>query len=68
MASNMLATRLRELEAAGVLYRLPLRRNTRACALTDPGLALRVVIDSLREWGVEQTEGSHDVDARSASD
>ena len=38
--TNMLATRLRELEAAGVLTRLPLRHNTRAYALTDRGLAL----------------------------
>src|SRR3712207_178414 len=33
--TNVLATRLRELEAAGVLTRLPLRHNTRAYALTD---------------------------------
>ena len=39
VGTNMLATRLRELEAAGVLYRLPLRHNTRAYALTDRGLA-----------------------------
>ena len=42
--TNMLATRLRELEAAGVLTRLPLRHNTRAYALTDRGLALREAI------------------------
>jgi DNA-binding HxlR family transcriptional regulator len=51
MGSNMLATRLRELEEAGVLYRLPLRHATRAYALTDRGLALRETIQSLREWG-----------------
>ena len=33
--TNILATRLRELETAGVVYRLPLRHNTRAYALTD---------------------------------
>jgi DNA-binding HxlR family transcriptional regulator len=53
MGTNMLATRLRELEAAGVVYRLPLRHNTRAYALTDRGLALRETILSLRAWGAE---------------
>ena len=48
--TNMLATRLRELEAAGVLRRLPLRHNTRAYALTDRGLALRGTIESLGRW------------------
>ena len=51
MGTNMLATRLRELEAAGILYRLPLRHNTRAYALTDRGFALRDTILSLRNWG-----------------
>jgi DNA-binding HxlR family transcriptional regulator len=55
MGTNMLATRLRELEAAGVLYRLPLRHNTRAYALTERGLALRETIDSLRAWGAGVT-------------
>jgi DNA-binding HxlR family transcriptional regulator len=48
---SMLATRLRELEAAGVLYRLPLRHNTRAYALTDRGVALRAAIIALGRWG-----------------
>jgi DNA-binding HxlR family transcriptional regulator len=51
--TNMLATRLRELEAAGVLTRLPLRHNTRAYALTDRGLALREAIVALGRWGAE---------------
>lgn len=51
MGTNMLATRLRELETAGVLYRLPLKHNTRAYALTDRGFALRETILSLRNWG-----------------
>ena len=50
MGTNMLATRLRELEAAGVLYRLPLKHNTRAYALTDRGLALRPIIEALARW------------------
>jgi DNA-binding HxlR family transcriptional regulator len=52
--TNMLATRLRELEAAGVLSRLPLRHNTRAYALTDRGLALRQAIDALGRWGADE--------------
>jgi DNA-binding HxlR family transcriptional regulator len=51
--TNMLATRLRELEAAGVLTRLPLRHNTRAYALTERGLALRDAIVALEQWGKE---------------
>ncbi|NKF30779.1 helix-turn-helix transcriptional regulator, partial [Pseudomonas sp. BGM005] len=51
--TNMLATRLRELEAAGVLSRLPLRHNTRAYALTDRGVALRDAIEALARWGGE---------------
>ncbi|MHC8608748.1 winged helix-turn-helix transcriptional regulator [Paenarthrobacter ureafaciens] len=52
--TNILATRLRELEAAGVLKRLPLRHNTRAYALTDRGLALREAIVALGRWGSEE--------------
>jgi DNA-binding HxlR family transcriptional regulator len=55
MGTNVLATRLRELETAGVLYRLPLKHNTRAYALTDRGRALRETIVALRTWGAEQT-------------
>lgn len=53
--TNMLATRLRELEAAGVLVRLPLKHNTRAYALTDRGLALRDTIVALGSWGADET-------------
>ncbi len=55
MGTNVLATRLRELETAGVLYRLPIRHNTRAYALTERGLALREAIDALRRWGAAHT-------------
>ncbi|WP_374947963.1 winged helix-turn-helix transcriptional regulator [Agreia sp.] len=48
---SMLATRLRELEAAGLLSRLPLRHHTRAYALTDRGFALREAITVLERWG-----------------
>lgn len=50
LGTNMLAIRLRELETAGVLYRLPLRHNTRAYALTERGFALREAIVALGEW------------------
>lgn len=53
--TNMLATRLRELEDAGVLRRLPLRHNTRAYALTDRGLALRDAIAALARWGADES-------------
>lgn len=51
--TNILATRLRELEEAGVLTRLPLKHNTRAYALTDRGHALRESIDALSQWGAK---------------
>ncbi|KQO42777.1 helix-turn-helix domain-containing protein [Aeromicrobium sp. Leaf245] len=51
--TNILATRLRELEAAGVLTRLPLKHNTRAYQLTERGLALRDAIEALGRWGEE---------------
>ena len=51
---SVLATRLRELEEAGVLSRLPLRNNTRAYALTDRGRALREAIVALGRWGAEE--------------
>lgn len=54
LGTNMLAVRLRELEAAGVLYRLPLRHNTRAYALTERGFALRPPIEALARWAAEQ--------------
>ena len=51
--TNMLATRLRELEAAGLLTRLPLRHNTRAYELTERGLALREALTALARWGAD---------------
>lgn len=54
LGTNMLAVRLRELEEAGVLTRLPLRHNTRAYALTSRGLALRGTIEALGRWATEE--------------
>lgn len=56
--TNMLATRLRELEAAGVLRRLPLTHNTRAYALTERGEALRGAIEALGRWGADAASAS----------
>ena len=53
--TNILATRLKELEAAGVLRRLPLKHNTRAYALTERGLDLTDAIDAMSRWGKEAT-------------
>ncbi|QJU52672.1 helix-turn-helix domain-containing protein [Herbiconiux sp. KACC 21604] len=59
--TNILATRLRELEGAGVLTRLLLFHNTRAYALTERGLALRDAVVALERWGAEVTmEGKSD--------
>ncbi|WP_448655820.1 winged helix-turn-helix transcriptional regulator [Microbacterium lacticum] len=49
--TNILATRLRELEQAEVLRRTPLTHNTRAYELTPRGLALGEALDALRQWG-----------------
>ena len=51
--TNILATRLRELQDAGVLYRLPLAHNQRAYALTERGAQLRPAIEALGRWGGE---------------
>ncbi len=49
--TNILATRLKELQDAGVLYRLPLAHNMRAYALTDRGEELREAVEALARWG-----------------
>lgn len=51
--TNILATRLRELQEAGLLYRLPLAHNQRAYALTKRGEDLRKAIQALARWGAE---------------
>jgi DNA-binding HxlR family transcriptional regulator len=49
--TNILATRLRDLQTAGIVYRVPLAHNVRAYALTERGAALRQSIDALARWG-----------------
>lgn len=56
--TNMLATRLRELESAGVLIRLPLKHNTRAYALTERGRRLREAIEALSRWAADEPASS----------
>jgi DNA-binding HxlR family transcriptional regulator len=49
--TNILATRLKELQDAGILYRLPIAHNQRAYALTERGAALRDAVAALARWG-----------------
>ncbi|GAA2954022.1 winged helix-turn-helix transcriptional regulator [Microbacterium schleiferi] len=51
--TNILATRLRELDEAGDVIRLALRHNTRAYALADRGRALSDAIAALSRWGAQ---------------
>ncbi len=51
--TNILATRLKELQGSGILYRVPMAHNVLAYALTPRGLALRDAIEALERWGTE---------------
>jgi DNA-binding HxlR family transcriptional regulator len=51
IATDMLATRLRELEQRGVVGRAD---DGRAYALTERGLALRPVLEALSVWGLAE--------------
>ena len=58
IATDMLATRLRELEAAGVISRGP---DARRYELTPHGLELRPVLEAVAVWGLgELSERSRD--------
>ena len=63
MGSNLLATRLRELEAAGIVERQPLESGGRVYALTVRGRALEPAVLALVRWGLtyepEPQEGFH---------
>ena len=56
VGTNVLSTRLRELEAAGIVRRgqLPAPTAVAVYELTDDGLALRPVVDSLARWGTRR--------------
>jgi len=49
--SNILTTRLKEMQAAGIAYRVPLAHNALAYALTERGRALSPAIEALEQWG-----------------
>src|SRR5919204_6019257 len=55
IGTNLLAQRLRELEAHGVIERtaLPAPASARVYGLTDKGHALESVISALGRWGFE---------------
>ena len=58
--TNILAERLKRLEASGIVERLayqerPLRHEYR---LTEKGQELRVVVRALREWGLKNIPGT----------
>lgn len=64
VGTAILAVRLRELEEAGVLVRLPLKHNTRAYALTAHGEGLRETIVALERWGAARAP-DHVIGSRS---
>lgn len=65
VGTAILAVRLRELEEAGVLRRLPLKHNTRAYALTERGAALRPAIEALARWAAPAEAPDHVISPRS---
>jgi DNA-binding HxlR family transcriptional regulator len=53
IGTNLLVTRLRDLEAAGVVGRVlaPAPQSAVVYELTDRGLALKPTVDALQAWG-----------------
>jgi DNA-binding HxlR family transcriptional regulator len=53
IGTNLLANRLRDLEAAGVVARVlaPARQSAVVYELTERGRALRPAVDALQAWG-----------------
>ena len=49
--TNILTTRLKELQAAGVIVRMPMAHNVLAYGLTARGEGLRPIIAALAAWG-----------------
>jgi DNA-binding HxlR family transcriptional regulator len=64
IGTNVLSTRLRELEAAGVVEqrRVPAPTPAVLYALTDAGRGLREVIGALGRWGLDRLETPGDGD------
>lgn len=71
--SNVLTTRLRELESSGIIARhvMPLPRRGTVYALTDYGQTLQPILDALGRWGaqrmVEPADGEVVTDASLAA-
>src|SRR5215211_5082018 len=61
IGTNVLAARLRELEAAGIAERkhLPPPTPVTVYELTDRGRALRPVLDELARWGLADLDVPH---------
>lgn len=55
--TNILTTRLRELQEAGVVVRMPMAHNVLAYGLTDRGRALEPALDALAEWSQWRADG-----------
>src|SRR3954449_10827576 len=62
IGTNILATRLRDLEAAGVIHRrkLPPPAASTVYALTEYGAGLEEVIHSIARWGARSLGPPHD--------
>lgn len=52
--TNILTTRLKELQASGLVYREPMAHNVLAYSLTPRGTALREAIEALGSWGASR--------------
>lgn len=65
VGTNVLATRLRELEASGIVERrrLPAPTPVTVYDLTEDGRELRTVINALAGWGVRRLDSPTDDDA-----
>jgi DNA-binding HxlR family transcriptional regulator len=65
VGTNVLSTRLRELESAGIVTRRPLPAPTAVTVydLTDDGRDLRGVLDALAQWGARRLDTPADGDA-----
>jgi len=63
IGTNLLARRLKDLEAAGILERIEVEGGARAYALTDNGRALEPAVLALVRWGLlhgaENQGGDH---------
>jgi len=57
MGTNLLASRLRDLEAAGIIGRQDRERGGHVYALTDAGRALEPVILAMVRWGLTYLPG-----------